>query len=96
MSSTSASQSGSIKTQLVDVFKSSWNIPPLIDETGELGAFGKLAADGATLGELMSGRAEPARLPGWVNGLMDAEGISVGVVGAVLAPAHEPGLANGE
>ena len=96
MSATSASQSGSIKSQLVDVFKSFWNILPLIDETGELGVFGKLVADGVTLGELTSGHAEPACLPGRVNGLMDAEGISIRVAGTVLAPAHEPGLANGE
>ena len=94
MSATSASQSGSIKSQLVDVFKSSWNILPLIDETIELGVFGKLVANGATLRELMSGRAEPAWLPGQANGLMDAEGISIGVAGTVLALAHEPGLAN--
>ena len=41
-------------------------------------------------------RADPAQLPGRANGLVDAEGIPVGVAGAVLAPAHEPGLANGE
>ena len=96
MSATSASQSGSIKSQLVDVFKSPWNILPLIDETGELGAFGNLVANEATLGELTSGCAEPVWLPGWANGLMDAKGIFIRVAGAVLAPAHEPGLANGE
>ena len=96
MSATSASQSGSIKSQLVDVFKSPWNILPLIDETGELGAFGNLVANGATLGELTSGCVDPVQLPGWANGLMDAKGTSVGVAGTLLAPAHEPGLANGE
>ena len=55
-----------------------------------------LAACGAVLGKSTSDRAEPARLPGRENGLVDAEGIPVGVVGAILAPAHEPGLANGE
>ena len=54
-----------------------------------------LAACGAVLGKSTSGRAEPAQLPGQANGLADAEGIPVGVAGAVLAPAHEPGLANG-
>ena len=44
----------------------------------------------------MSGCADPMWLPGQANGLMDAEGISIGVAGAVLAAAHEPGLANGE
>ena len=67
----------------------------LIDEIGELQFEGPVAC-GATLGKSTSNCADPARLPGWVNGLMDAEGISIGVVGAVLAPAHEPGLAKGE
>ena len=96
MLATSTSQSGSIKSQLGDVFKSSGNILPLIDELGEFGVFEGLVADGATLGKSTSGRVDPAWLPGQANGLMDAEGISVGVVGAVLAPAHEPGLAKGE
>ena len=55
-----------------------------------------LAACGAALGKSTSNRANPARLPGQANGLADAEGIPAGVAGAVLAPAHEPGLANGE
>ena len=67
-----------------------------MDEIGEFEVFGGLVADGATLGKSTSGCADAARLPGQANGLMDAEGISVGVVGAVLAPAHEPGLANRE
>ena len=92
---TSASQSGSITSQLVDVFMSRGNIVSLIDEIGEL-LFDGPAACGATLGKSMSNHADPARLPGWVKGLMDAEGVPVGVAGAVLAPAREPGLANGE
>ena len=67
----------------------------LIDEVGEL-QFDGSAACGATLGKSMSNRADPAQLPGRVNGLMEAEGILVGVAGTVLAPAREPGLANGE
>ena len=67
----------------------------LIDEIGEL-QFEGLVAGGATLGKSMSDRADPVWLPGWANGLMDAEGISVSVAGAVLASSHEPGLANGE
>ena len=67
----------------------------LIDEISEL-QFESPVDCGATLGKSMSNHADPAWLPGRVNGLMDAEGIPVGVVGAVLAPAHEPGLANGE
>ena len=79
----------------MDVFTSSGNILSLIDEIGEL-QFEGLVAGGATLGKLTSDHADPAQLPGWANGLMDAEGISVSVAGAVLTPAHEPGLANGE
>ena len=58
--------------------------------------FGNLVADEATLGELTSGCAKPVQLPGRTNGLMDAEDTSIGVAGAVLAPAHESGLAKGE
>ena len=54
------------------------------------------AACEAALGKSTSDRADPAWLPGRVNGLVDAEGMTVGVAGAVLAPAREPGLANGE
>ena len=92
---TSASQSGSITSQLVDVFTSHGNMVSPIDEIGEL-QFEDPVACGATLGKPTSNHANPVRLPGQANGLMDAEGIPVGVVGAVLAPAHEPGLANGE
>ena len=67
----------------------------LIDEIGELQFEGPVAC-GAILGKSTSDRANPARLPGQANGLMDAEGIPVGVAGAVLAPAREPGLANEE
>ena len=67
----------------------------LVDEIGELQFKGPVVC-GATLGKSMSDRADPARLPGQANGLMDAEGIPVSVAGAVLAPAREPGLANGE
>ena len=93
---TSTSQSGSIKSQLVDVFKSSGNILSLIDEIDEFGVFEGLVASGATLGKSTSGCANPAWLPSQVNGLMDAEGVSISMAGAVLAPAHEPGLAKGE
>ena len=55
-----------------------------------------LAACGAALGKSTFDRVEPAWLPGQENGLADAEGIPVGVAGAILAPAREPGLANGE
>ena len=66
-----------------------------IDEIGE-SQFDGLAACGAALGKSTSDRVDPVQLPGWVNGLVDAEGIPVGVAGAVLALAREPGLANGE
>ena len=55
-----------------------------------------LAACGAALGKSTYDRAEPVQLPGQANRLADAKGIPVGVVGTVLAPAREPGLANGE
>ena len=67
----------------------------LIDEIGEL-QFEDPVACGTTLGKSTSNHADPAQLPGQAKGLMDAEGVPVGVAGAVLAPAHEPGLANGE
>ena len=89
------SQSGSITSQLVDVFTSRGNTVSLIDEIGESQLDG-LAACGAVLGKSTSDHANPAQLPGQVNGLVDAEGIPVGVAGTVLASAHEPGLANGE
>ena len=54
------------------------------------------AACEAALGKSTSDHADPAWLPGRANGLVDAEGMPVGVAGAVLAPAHEPGLTNGE
>ena len=66
-----------------------------IDDIVEL-QLDHLAACGAALGKSTSDHAEPVRLPGRANGLADAEGIPVGVVDAVLAPAREPGLANGE
>ena len=66
-----------------------------IDDIGE-SQLDDLAACGAVLGKSTSDHGDPARLPGWANGLADAEGIPVGVVGAVLAPACEPGLTNGE
>ena len=77
------------------MFTSHGNTGSPIDEIGE-SQFDDLAACGAALGKSTSNRADPARLPGQANGLADAEGIPVGVVGAVLAPAREPGLANGE
>ena len=67
----------------------------LIDETGESQLEGPVAC-GATLGKSMSDRVEPAWLPGWANGLVDAKGVPVSVVGTVLAHACEPGLANGK
>ena len=88
---TSSSQSGSITSQLVDVFTSRGNTGSLIDEIGESQLDG-LAACGAALGKSTSNHVDPAQLPGRAN----AEGIPVGVAGAVLAPAHEPGLVNGE
>ena len=77
------------------MFTSHGNTGSPIDEIGE-SQFDDLAACGAVLGKSTSDRADPARLPGRANGLVDAGGIPVGVAGAVLAPAREPGHANGE
>ena len=77
------------------MFTSRGNTGSSIDDIVEL-QLDDLAACEAALGKSTSDHAEPAWLPGRANGLADAEGIPVGVAGAVLAPAHEPGLANGE
>ena len=95
MPATSSSQAGSIASQLVEVFVSHGNTGSSIDDIVEL-QLDDLAACGAALGKSTSDRVEPTQLPGRVNGLRDAEGIPAGVAGAVLAPAREPGLANGE
>ena len=92
---TSSSQSGSITSQLDEVFASHGKTGSSIDDIVEL-QLDDLAACGAALGKSTSDRTEPARLPGRANGLVDTEGIPVGVAGTVLAPAGEPGLANGE
>ena len=84
-----------LESQLVDVFTFHGNTVSLIDEISE-SQFDGPAACGAALGKSTSDGADPARLPGWANGLVDAEGIPVSVAGTVLAPAREPGLANGE
>ena len=95
MPATSSSQARSIISQLVEVFTSHGNTGSSIDDIVEL-RLDDLAACGAAVGKSTSNRAEPARLPGQVNGLADAKDTPVGVAGAVLAPAREPGLANGE
>ena len=82
-------------SQLVDVFTSHGNTGSSMDDIDEP-QLDDLAAREAALGKSTSDRVDPTRLPGQANGLADAESIPVGVVGAVLAPAHEPGLANGE
>ena len=68
---------------------------PLTDEIGELQFDGPAACE-AALGKSTSNRADPVQQPGRANGLVDAKGIPVRVAGAVLAPAREPGLTNGE
>ena len=77
------------------MFASGGNTGSSIDNIVKL-QLDDLAACGAALGKSTSNRVEPARLPGRANGLADDEGIPVGVASAVLAPAREPGLANGE
>ena len=95
MPATSSSQAGSITSKLVEVFASGGNTGSSIDDNVEL-QLDDLTARGAALRKSTSDRVEPTQLPGRANGLADAEGIPVGVAGAVLAPAHEPSLANGE
>ena len=92
---TSSLQAGSIISKLVKVFTSHGNTRSSIDDIVEL-RLNDLAACGAVVGKSTSDRAEPTRLPGQVNGLADAKDVPVGVAGAVPAPAHEPGLTNGE
>ena len=82
-------------SQLVEVFTSRGNTGSPIDKIGE-SQFNDLAACGAALGKSTFDHVDPTRLPGRANGLADAEGIPVGVAGTVLAPAREPGPANGE
>ena len=77
------------------MFTSHGNTGSSIDDIGEL-QLNDLAACDAVLGESTSDHVDPAWLPGRANGLADTEGIPVGVAGAVLTPAREPGLANGE
>ena len=67
-----------------------------MDETGEPGAFGNHTACGSGCVLAESSWADPAQQPGHTNGLLDAGGTSVVLAGAVLAPALEPGLANGD
>ena len=82
-------------SQLVNVFASCGNTGSSIDDIGK-SQLDDLAACGAALGKSTSDHVDPAWLPGQANGLADAEGIPAGVAGTVLAPAHEPGLANRE
>ena len=77
------------------MFVSRGNTGSSIDDIGE-SQCDDLAAHEAVLEKSTSNRADPMRLPGWANGLADAEGIPGRVAGTVLAPAREPGLANGE
>ena len=77
------------------MFTSRGNTGSSVDDIGE-SQLDDLAAYGAALGESTSDLVDPAWLPGRANGLADTSGIPVGVAAAVLAPAHEPGLANGE
>ena len=67
-----------------------------MDKTGEPDVFGNRAACGSSRVLAECSWADPAWLPGHANRLLDAGGTSVVLVGAVLAPALEPGLANGD
>ena len=91
MFATFASQCGLIRSQLPDVFTPSGNIVPLMDESGEPGT------GSVVVGVLaVCPCADPALLPGLTNGLLDARGTYVMMLGAGLAPAFEPGLTNGD
>ena len=67
-----------------------------MDEAVEPDAFRNRTACGPSHVLAESSCADPARLPGYANVLLDARGTSVVLVGTVLAPALEPGLANGD
>ena len=68
-----------------------------MDESGEPGTFGNLTGGVAACVLAVCSCADPAALlPGLLNELLDARGTSVVLAGAVLAPALEPGLANGD
>ena len=75
---------------------SSGNVHPLMDKVGEPDAFGNHTACGPSHVLAESSCADPAWLPGHANGWLDAGGTSVVLAGIVLAPALEPGLANGD
>ena len=75
---------------------SSGNILPLMDEMGEPDVFGNHAACGSGQGLAECSWADLALLPGHADRLLDAGGTSVALAVAVLAPALEPGLANGD
>ena len=63
---------------------------------GEIDELGNLVVGGTTLGDVASGGTKPAWLSGRANGLVDAGCIPAALVGTVLLPGHEPGLANGD
>ena len=67
-----------------------------MDETGEPDAFENRTACGSSHVLAESSWADPAWRPDHANGLLDAGGTSVVLADAVLAPALEPGLANGD
>ena len=63
---------------------------------GEIDELGNLVVGVTTLGDVESGGMKPAQLLGQVNRLLDAGCIPATLVGVVLLPACEPGLANGD
>ena len=73
MLATSVSRSGSIKSQLVDVFVSIEDMLSYIGEIGKTGTFGNCTA-AAGCGFTVP-CAEPVQLLGLTNGLLNAEGM---------------------
>ena len=88
MLATSLSRSGSIKSQLVELFMSVEDMLSYVGKTGE----GTVGVDCRSTVSCF----EPAQLLGHANGLLDVEGIHVVLAGAVLASARELGLANSD
>ena len=80
----------------MDVFTSAGNIVPLMDESGEPPTFGNISDCAVACALAVCPCADPALLPGLANWLLDAGGTCIVVEGAGLAPALEPGLANGD
>ena len=92
MFATSVSRSGSIKSQLLELFVSVKDMLSYLGKIGEVDVF-RGCTVGAGCGLTVPG-VEPAQLLGHTKGLLDVEGILIVLASSVLAPVHELGLAN--